>query len=401
MKVFLINSTCNGSTGKIAKSICSVLKESGYDYFFAYGIGSNCDAKSLKLSNWLESHIHDQLSKLSGKQGYFSVLRTIELVYKLEKENPDIIHLHNLHGNYLCLPILFRYLKRSRAKIVITMHDCWWFTGKCAYFTFVHCERWKTGCGNCPQWGVYPKSYFLDQSKKCFEDKKNWFSFLKGRLTIVTPSEWLAGLVKQSFFKECPIRVINNGINLEIFKPRKGIFREHFALWGKKLILGVAFSWEKRKGVDVFNWLDNNLPEEYQIVLVGTNDKVDKILSKNIISIHRTNDQIELAEIYTAADVFVNPTREDNFPTTNIEALACGTPVVTFDTGGSPEAIDETCGSVVAIDDLVQLRLSIIKICTDNYYSVSNCRERAKQFDACIKFGEYICLYKDVLNISY
>ncbi|MBR6422311.1 glycosyltransferase [bacterium] len=398
MKVFLINSSCNGSTGKIARSICSVLKESSNEYFFAHGIGHYDDPKSLSLSNWFESHLHDQLSKLTGMQGYFSIFRTIELVHKLKAEDPDIIHLHNLHGNYLCLPILFRYLKNSRAKIVLTMHDCWWFTGKCAHFTFVKCERWKTGCGNCPQWSVYPKSYFFDQSKRCLNDKKKWLTSIGDRLTIVTPSQWLANLVKQSFLKDYPVKVINNGIDLEVFKPTVSGFRAKYHLENKLVLLGVAFAWGERKGLDVFVELAKRLDDRFKIVLVGTNDKVDKQLPENIISIHKTNNQTELAEIYTAADLFVNPTREEVLGLVNIEALACGTPVITFKTGGSPECIDETCGRVVECDDLTALRNEIVRICETHPYSDTACQTRAKKFDAQSKFREYLNIYSKLIK---
>ncbi len=395
MKVFLINSSCNGSTGKIARSLCSVLKESGNEYFFAYGIGHYDDENSICLSNWVESHIHDQLSKITGKQGYFSALRTVQLIRKLKEENPDIIHLHNLHGNYLCLPILFKYLRNTRAKIIITMHDCWWFTGKCAWFTFVQCEKWKTGCGGCPQWGVYPKSYFFDRSKKCFEDKKKWLTSLGNRLTIVTPSEWLAGLVRESFLGEYPIKVINNGIDLAVFHPTDSDFRTRYGIrGGVKLILGVAFTWGKAKGLDVFVWLSENLPEDYQIVLVGTNDTTDRELPRKIISIHKTNDQHELAEIYTAVDVFVNPTREEVLGMTNIESLACGTPVVTFRTGGCPEIVTEECGIIVPYNNRDAMLDAVKYICEKKPFHEASCIDRAHVFAATLKYEEYLKLYE-------
>lgn len=397
MKVFQINTTCNGSTGKIARAISSVLAKSGHECFFAYGI-SHCDDKNtMKLSSWFEAHLHDQLSKITGKQGYFSVYKTFKLVNKMKEEDPDIIHIHNLHGNYLCLPVLFRYLKKSRAKVVITMHDCWLFTGRCAYFTFVKCDKWKTGCGDCPLWGVYPISYFLDRTKKCYKDKQKWLLGISDRLTLITPSEWLAGLVKQSFLKDCPVFVINNGIDLELFKPEPGSFRkDHSIADDQHIILGVALIWERRKGLDVFEWLAENLPDGYQIVLVGTSDEDDRHLPDHIISIHRTNNQKELAEIYAAADVFVNPTREDNFPTTNIEAIACGTPVITFDTGGSPEIIDESCGCVVDVDDLAALKDAVINTCENRPFSKEACLARSKKYDMNDRYNDYLKLYSEL-----
>jgi glycosyltransferase involved in cell wall biosynthesis len=237
----------------------------------------------------------------------------------------------------------------------------------------------------------------FDQSKKLFNRKKELFSGLD--LTIVTPSQWLADMVKQSYFKDYPVQVIYNGIDLDVFKPSTtNAFREKNGLLDKKIILGVAFVWDARKGLDVFVELDKRLPDDYKIVLVGTNDGTDKRLPESIISIHRTQNQQELAEIYSCADVFVNPTREEVLGLTNIEALACGTPVITFKTGGSPETIDSNSGSVVECDDIDALEREIIRICEDNPYSKENCIAKAQDFAKSKRFQEYVDLYERVLN---
>lgn len=216
-------------------------------------------------------------------------------------------------------------------------------------------------------------------------------------MTIVTPSQWLAGLVKQSFLKDYPVKVINNGIDLSVFKPMESDFREKYGIRKSDFVLlGVAFGWSTRKGLDVFIELTEKLPENYRIILVGTDDKADKQLPKSIISIHRTQNQTELAEIYTASDVFVNPTREDNFPTVNMEAIACGTPVITFNTGGSSECIDETCGSVVPCDDIDELEKEIKRVCLERPYIFDMCIKRAKFFEKNTKFKEYIDLYTKI-----
>ena len=260
----------------------------------------------------------------------------------------------------------------------------------------IGCDKWKTGCYGCPQYKEYPKSLF-DNSKYMYRLKKKWFTGVEN-MTIVTPSEWLASLVKESYLKDYPVKVINNGIDLNVFKPAESNFREKYALENKYIVLGVAFGWGKRKGLDVFVELEKRFDKEkYKIVLVGTDDNIDKLLPDNIISIHRTQNQTELAEIYTAADVFANPTREENYPTVNMEALACGTPVVTFNTGGSPEMLDETCGAAVAKDDNDAMYNEIIRICETKPYSLEACIKKAKGFDKNEKFGEYIRLY-EVLN---
>ena len=227
--------------------------------------------------------------------------------------------------------------------------------------------------------------------------KRRWFTGIEN-CTIVTPSQWLADLVKQSFLKNYPIKVINNGIDLSVFKPMESSFREKHGLLGRKIVLGVAFGWDNRKGLDVFINLSSRLSDDYQIVLVGTDYNVDKLLPSNIISIHRTQNQKELAEIYTAADVFVNPTREENYPTVNMESIACGTPVITFRTGGSPEIIDGFCGSVVDCDDVDAMEIEICRICEKGIYSQENCLVRAKSFDMNSRFDEYIDLFEALVK---
>jgi glycosyltransferase involved in cell wall biosynthesis len=290
--------------------------------------------------------------------------------------------------------MLFYYIKESKVKVVWTLHDCWSFTGHCPYFTIAKCDKWKTGCHHCPQPEIYPKMY-LDTSKQMYNLKKSWFTGIED-MTIATPSKWLGDLVKESFLKDYPIKVINNGIDLSVFTPRESNFRSRYGLENKKILLGVSFDWGYRKGLDVFIELSKRLdPEKYQIVLVGTNKMVDEQLPGNILSIHGTENQIQLAEIYTAADLFVNPTREEVLGLVNIESLACTTPVLTFRTGGSPECIDSTCGSVVEVDDVDALEKEILRICQDNPYSKEACLERAKNFDMYDRFKEYIKLYEN------
>ena len=230
-----------------------------------------------------------------------------------------------------------------------------------------------------------------------YELKKEWFNVVEN-LTLVTPSKWLANLTRESFLKEYPVQVIYNGINLEVFKPTESDFRVKYNLENKKIILGVAFAWNERKGLDVFVELSKRLGKDYKIVLVGTSETVEKQVSENIICIRRTQNQTELAQIYTAADLFVNPTREEALGLVNLEALACGTPVVTFKTGGSPECIDQTCGSVVEKNDVDGLLSEIIRICEQKPYSKEACIERAKKFDMNEKFLEYVKLYEQIKN---
>ena len=257
------------------------------------------------------------------------------------------------------------------------------------------CEKWQIQCSQCVQRRQY--SWIFDKSRQLFEQKKKLFEGLD--LMIITPSQWLADIVRHSFMKRYPVKVINNGIDLEVFKPVQSDFRQQYGIGNKKIVLGVSFGWDERKGLDVFINLAQRLSKDYKIVLVGTDGKVDKQLPKDILSIHRTHNQQELAEIYATANVFVNPTREENYPTVNMESLACGTPVLTFKTGGSPEIVDETCGSFVECDDIDDLEKKIIYICEDMPYSKEQCIKKANEFDKSERFKEYLELYERI-NIT-
>lgn len=400
MKTVLINSCNFGSTGNIMFEIAETAENGGYTAAVCYPQSRDNSRKQKEkdfvIGTRFSRNIHLMLAEITGLNGCFSYFSTLKLLKKLDKLKPDIIHLHNLHNCYINLSLLFKYIKKHNIKTVWTLHDCWAFTGHCPHFDMIGCDKWKTGCYSCPQYKEYPKSLF-DNSKYMYRLKKKWFTDIKD-MTIVTPSEWLASLVKESYLKDYPVKVINNGIDLNVFKPTESDFREKYALENKYIVLGVAFGWGKRKGLDVFIELAKRLDKgKYKIVLVGTDDNIDKLLPDNIISIHRTQNQTELAEIYTAADVFANPTREENYPTVNMESVACGTPVVTFNTGGSPEMLDETCGAAVAKDDNDAMYNEIIRICEAKPYSMEACIKKAKGFDKNEKFGEYIRLY-EVLN---
>ncbi|MBD8946392.1 MAG: glycosyltransferase [Clostridiales bacterium] len=382
-----------GSTGKICVGISKLLNEQGIDNRIFYSFGSDEYQYAYKYSNDKYIKFQALKSRVLGNYGFNSKSATNKLIKYLKEYQPHIVHIHNIHGHDCDLELLFTYLKSENIKIVWTFHDCWAFTGYCTYFTMCYCDKWQTGCKNCPQKGKY--SWFFDRSSTLWQKKKELLSGVD--LTIVTPSKWLASLVKVSFFRDYPIEVINNGIDLSIFHPAESDFRKKNACEDKFLLLGVSFEWEVRKGLDVFIELAKRLDSKYKIVLVGTNDEVDKLLPSNIISIHRTNNQRELVEIYSTVDLFVNPTREENFPTVNIESLACGTPVLTFDTGGSPEIIDENCGSVVENNDIDTLELKLRDICTSNMFSCNTCLNRASIFDADTRLGEYLELYKRIM----
>lgn len=389
MKVVQINATCGkGSTGHIAVAVSELLTKENIENYILYTAGESDYPLGIKYAKKWEIKAQALRSRILGEYGFNSKGITKRLIAELEKIQPNVVYLHNLHGHNCDLKTLFKYFKEKKIKLYWTFHDCWAFTAYCPHFDMIGCDKWKTGCEKCPQRKIY--SWFFDKSKKLYQWKKEAFSGLD--LTVITPSEWLAGLVKESFFKEYPVKVIHNGIDLSVFKPTESDFRARYGLKDKFIVLGVAFGWGARKGLDVIIELAKRLGEEYQIVLVGVNEQVEKTLPKNIIAIRKTQNQKELAEIYTAADVFVNPTREENYPTVNMESLACGTPIITFKTGGSPEIIDDTCGIVVEKDDIDGLEKEIRRVYSEKPFGEKACMERARDFDRIEKFSEYVKL---------
>ena len=401
MRVAHINMLHFGSTGKIMLGIAEVARRKRdevwtfsprYYQRHTRPIFPTIAGHSY-FGNGIENMLHLRLAQLSGFHGCFSVIGTRQLVKSLQRISPDIVHLHNLHNWTINLPMLFGYLRRNKVRTIWTLHDCWAFTGKCTYFSMVKCERWKTGCFECPELRAYPQAW-VDRSRTMWHLKQKWFTGLTD-MTLVTPSKWLADLVKQSFLQEYPVEQITNGIDLNIFRPIKSDFRKKYALESKKILLGVAFGWGKRKGLDVFIDLAKRLDEAYQIVLVGTNADVDAYLPKNVLSIHQTENQQQLAKIYSAADLFLNPTREENYPTVNMESVACGTPVLTFRTGGSPEMLTPETGAVVDCDDIDAMEKEIHRICETKPFSRADCVKAAQAFDMHARFEEYVRLYEE------
>ncbi len=403
MKVQQINTTLNSSApGRIAEEIGKVLLAHGHESYIGYGRKFRQSAsESIKIGNFLDQSFHGLKTRLFDLHGFGSYNATERFVEKLKKVDPDIIHLHNIHGYFINIEVLFNYLKESGKPIVWTLHDCWPFTGHCSHFDFVDCNKWKTQCFSCPNKLVYPKSLLLDNSRNNYTRKSGIFTGLKS-LTIVTPSNWLKNLLSESFLKEYPVKTINNGIDLDLFKPQNdnNSIADRYGISGKKIILGVANLWGKHKGLADFFELSQRISENEKIVLVGLNKRQLNGLPQNIVGISRTESIQELAQLYSVADIFVNPTYVDNFPTTNLEALACGTPVVTYNTGGSPEALDDETGMITQKGDITGLLDSIRRI-TDlgkNHFA-SSCRRRAEMlYDKNDRYNDYIMLFQDILG---
>ncbi len=393
MKILQINTVYRiGSTGKIVLGIENQCDKFNIDHYVGYRyIDRNHTASNneFAISTWLDCHIHNRISTMTGLQGFFSYFRTRKFIRTINIISPDVIHLHNIHGSYINHYLLAKYLKKCNKPVIWTLHDCWSFTGLCPYFTESKCEKWKEECGHCIL--CQTTGIKIDLTRFLIKKKRKWFSGIPN-MRIITPSNWLKCLAEESYLSQYPINVINNGIDVTVFHPRVRKYKDIWNARNKFVILGVAFDWGHRKGLDIFTKLARYLSDEYLIVLVGTNKEIDMALPSNIISIHKTNNQDELAEIYSSADIFFNPTREDNYPTVNLEALACGTPVLTFNTGGSAEMIDDTCGSVV-LDDIDSIYKELERIRVYKPYNYSSIIQKANSFDQNIKFKEYVDLY--------
>lgn len=406
MKIVQINSVLNwGSTGKIAEQIGVCIQESGNTSYIVYGRDKgplNTKSTPVKTSYSLDVYCHKIRSLLFDGQGLGSKYSTKKLIIKLKQIQPDIIHLHNIHGYYLNYPLLFDYLRSSNIPVVWTMHDCWGFTGHCTYFDMVNCEKWKSVCHNYSNLCDYPKSFF-DNSKRNYEKKKKIFTSLNN-ITMVPVSIWLGDLISQSFLGKYPIEVIHNGIDLSVFRIKENNLRSQLNLDGKIVVLGVSSNgFSGRKGLTDFHKLANELPSIYQIIMIGLSEEEMKSLPQNIIGLKRTTNVEELVDYYNLSDVFINPTYSDNFPTTNIEALACGTPVITYNTGGSPEAIDDFTGYVVQRGNIGDLK-NAIEIIGSEFGKIKEqrqeyCRKRAvEHFNKNERFNDYVKLYQRILN---
>lgn len=390
MRIAQINATCMiGSTGKICKAVSEILSQKGIENRIFYSQGNGIDNIGVCYSNDTYKKIQALLSRILGNWGFNSRIASRRLIKELEYFDPDVIHIHNIHAHDCNLDILFSYLKKRNVKVFWTFHDCWAFTAYCTHFTYEKCNQWETECVKCPRIGEY--SWFFDNSAKMFRRKKQLLAGVD--MTIITPSIWLANQVSKSFLKDKECVLINNGIDLDIFNNRRSNFRSKHRIEEKIVLLGVASVWGFKKGLDVFNELSLRLDDRYQIVLVGVDSKTKAMLPENIITIERTQNQIELAEIYSAADLFINPTREENFPTVNIEALACGTPVITFDTGGSKEMLNHECGYVVEYNDIESLISVVKKVGRKNAFTIEQCRNRAQNYRDSDKYQEYVNLY--------
>lgn len=400
--ILQINTTLNfGSTGRIAENIGLVAQRAGWRSVIAHGprMKNPSRLETIQTNSLFDEKIHGALySLLLDKHGLGSRGATERFIDIVKTEiKPDIIHLHNIHGYYINYEVLFRYLKTTDIPIIWTMHDCWSFTGHCANFDAIGCDKWEIECSNCPQSKNYPVSLFYDNSRSNYNLKKTLFTSIVDRLTIVPVSHFLESFVRRSFFSKSRICVIHNGVNIETFCPNGNPNNKP----EKFRILGVASPWSAKKGLFDFYELRKLLPTDtYDVVLIGLTKKQVSDLPEGIIGIERTQNASELASHYSKASIFINPTYEDNYPTTNLEAIACGTPVITYRTGGSSESITQHTGLVVEQGNVSGIVDAIKEISSWNLNDTAEkCRNYAVQnFDMNKCFNSYLELYHSLIN---
>lgn len=407
MRVLQINTRYynGGSTGRITFDLKKVMEANGIESYVAFGFGYNPkdDEKDTvyRVESDRELFISKLWTKATGHHGFNNKRETKRLLAWIDEIKPDIIHMHNIHNHYVNIRMLLRYIADKNIPCVLTMHDCWTFTGHCAYFDYSGCGKWKTGCNHCPSLKNYPKTFApIDPSSWNYKMKKKLFAPLN--ITFVSPSQWLCDLQQQSFLKDKPCEVINNGVDMSVFHPLKSHVREKYGIGNRKMILAVAGGLAVRKGKDYLLKLPLLLNDDEVLVLVGLKNGQEALLPKTnkVIGIQRTKTPDELVGLYSEADVFINPTLEDNFPTTNIEALACGTPVVTFKTGGSWECVDETTGRVAKKGDIADLLDKIRDVLSKGkkHFKEACVRKAQNMYNKDIQYRKYIELYCKILK---
>ncbi len=386
MKVLQVNTVYpNGSTGRIAAEIAEyTARQEGASAVVAFGIGEAAEKPNLyavRIGSPCERKLHAVLRKLFDAEGYASRRATKQLIRLCREQQVDVVHLHNLHGCYLNLKRWFRYLQKANLPVIWTLHDCWPMTGHCAHFDYSGCERWKTQCNKCPEQKSYPVCIGFDGSRRNYRMKKRLFTGLQN-LRIVTPCHWMKDIVAESYLGGFPIHVIYNGVDMQNFKPTASDIRTRYGLENKRLLLAVASDWTERKGLTILCRLPEMLDESYRVAIVGLTPEQKKALPTAIIGVEAVSSAETLSAWYSAADCFVNPTLEDTMPLVNLEALACGTPIVVFNTGGCPEAVAPGCGAVVEKGNVVGLVNAIRQICESNSDASPACLRQAGRFSA-------------------
>ena len=386
----------NTSTGRIMREIGELALRCGWESYIAYSRGRDGvpphSSQLVPVGHACDVALHAAATRLFDAHGLASRQATRQLIRQIERIGPDIIHIHNIHGYWLNYPLLFAYLKNCGKPVVWTVHDSWLYTGHCYYYDYARCTKWHSGCGRCPQKSAFPASWLFDRSAANWRDKRAAFGALPN-LTIVPVSEWIRREMASSFLADKPFRVIRNGIDLSVFRP------EAAPKATESVYIGVASIWLEEKGLPDLLRIADLLHAEEQLVLVGRMTEAQKRrIPERVRVVERTENVRELAALYAQATVLLNPTWQDNYPTVNLEAIACGTPVVTYRTGGSPESVTEATGRVVAQGDVPAMLAAARELAAaDRAATALRCRDHAcAHFDKEACYRHYIELYEDL-----
>lgn len=399
MKVLQINAVYgHGSTGVITRDIEQLCESSGIECYVASPDPKVRDAKrGFLIGNALDHKLHAVLSRINGKQAYFSRWATRRLLKFIDRIEPDVVHLHNLHSNYIHLNMLLQYLAKKDIRTIVTLHDCWFYTGGCFHYTAAGCMRWLEDCGHCPKKKQDTPAYLWDCSASILADRKKYLLAIP-RLTVTGVSEWISNEAKRTFFADTPVVTIRNGVDLDVFKPTPSDLRKQLGLEDKYIILGPASKWLQSVNKSVLNYFSEHMQADEVLLLFGATD-CSMPMPENVRLYGYTKDREELAALYTCADVFVNTTREDSLSLINVEAQACGTPVVTFDATGPKETVDGVSGYVVRAGDCEQLYAFVMSVRPEGKVPFGKyCRNFiAKNFEIRTNYREYISLYKHLI----
>ncbi len=398
--LLLINVALNiGSTGKIVEGIGSLVMSKGWNVIVAHGARyvNKSELNNYQVSSRASEILHFIKSSLFDAQGRGSRCDTKRFLKVIDDIKPDIVHIHNIHGCFLNFPIFFKYLLDRDIPVVLTMHDCWAMTGHCVHFMRTNCEQWKTHCKKCPQKFDFPTSYLLDRCKSNFKLKKSVFTAMK-KMRITTVSTWLKGVAEQFYLKKFPMDVVPNGVDTNTFVNVDDCSLKRYGLQDKKLVLAVASGFNERKGINDFVALSKVLSTDFQLVLVGANNRDKKLLPDNVIAIPRVNSTSELSLFYSAAKVLLSLSYEETFGLTILEAMSCGTPAIVYDNTAQPELVTKDTGVVVKSGDIEGVKRAIEDVCSkDKSYYSSACRKHALEYDDKKSYKKYFDLYVQML----
>lgn len=388
MRVLFVNGVVDyGSTGKIVRDLADGLKDQGHDVSMVFGRHQAHELQNtVDVSSKLGFYHHYFGSRILGKHGQYSKRATKQTIQEIERFKPDVIHLHNLHGYYLHVPNLLKYLAKAGIPVIWTLHDCWMISGSAAYFDYYGCDVWDQGCQKCHNTKEYPINQFGLHQIQNLKWKQELVSQLS-QLEVITVSNWLNELISSTFFQKHQIHTIYNGINENVFTPSPKSQSTQIKL------LGVANEWEKRKGLDDFIALNEKLDDRYEITLIGLSEAQVAALPSDMVGITRTKDQKELAQYYSDADIYLNLSVEETMGLTTIESLACGTPVITYNKTAVPELVDESVGLVVEAHDLNALQEAITKVYESDTYKTETLVDYAHRFTNDIMISNYLKIY--------